>query len=176
MSSAYFRTDIDLEGDALIKSIVTDLPQIYYTMPYNWVERLWKYCLWVYVYPQQKPENGDSEQSIIFHDNQSELFSKFSIFLDYMFSDKVREGLFVDFKKKMDQGFEIITKSYFKPNAGTVEFKKLTFLEHYLLLVQEDPSIFNRKLFNHLYFFTHEGDKIVEKYRHRSYNFLGMFV
>jgi hypothetical protein len=161
------------EGDILILKIVGDLPDLYFTMPHNWVERLWKYCLWVWSDPPVRTDVSEKDQIMLDKDYNEKLFYKFNLFLDTM---STSEKLYPSFKEMMNQGFNIVTKSYFKPNAGSTVTKNITFLEHYILLVQVDPDIFYTILYHNLCKFTDNSEQIVSEYRSRSYRFLGVFV
>ena len=176
------RVEIDREGHQLIKDIMSKInqqfPTAYDTMPHNWVERLWRYCLLVWNRtPQFEPKEDHPDNKIFVKHRGFSFLYLFKIFLQKVDFDSISEQLSLDFIPQMNQGIEVVTKSWFRLNTGEVKKKRITYLEHYLLLIREQGnSILDRELLDLLIQYTVRGDEIMDRYRRETYQFLGTFV
>jgi hypothetical protein len=171
------RREIDIKGDALIEDLLPDeLPEMYAKMPYIWVERLWRYCLWVWVTPQEG-DKPDKENTILYEDSKEPLFHKFKLLLIKYEQGEFPLSIYPDFQHKMDTGFKVITKSWLKVSAGEVTHRQVTFLEHYLLILEENPDMeLDEELLNLLKKSTKNSKHIISIYRKNAYKFLGTMM
>lgn len=167
-------------GDQLVRDIISDIYQVFPTfydeMPHNWVEKLWKYCLLVWIKVPELKE-GDPDSEILAKHRTYSFYYLFKVFLQKIGKMSLPEDLCIDFQKQMNHGFEIVTKSWFRVSVGEVQKKTITFLEHYLLLIREKGNnILDQELLSLLVQFTKGGNEIMDKYRLETYRFLGTFV
>lgn len=178
------RVELDKQGHQLIKDIMADIhqqfPAAYDTMPHNWIERLWRYCILVWNrIPQFEPKEDHPDSKIFTEHRSFSFLYLFKVFLQ-QFDHKLvytNEKLFLDFVTQMNQGIEVMTKSWFRLNTGDVKKERITFLEHYLLMVREQGDrILDRELLDLLIQYTTKCNEIMGRYRLKSYQFLGTFV
>lgn len=178
------RDELDHRGIQLIKDALPDeLPELFERMPYNWVERLWKYCLTVWVNHQSDPvrldmdEDKRKEMTILWEDHREPLFHKFKLFLQYMRETSHPEEISMDFQNIMNEGFNVVTKSWFKVSAGETSVRQITFLEHYLLMLREKPEMEpDLELMELLTQFTRDSQTIISSHRQDSHKFLGILI
>ena len=182
------RSEHNQKGDRLIKDIMSkiyqEFPSVYNQMPYDWVERLWKYCLLVFTRPPPMeqsaavPSGDDDLDGKIFASQRKFSFMYlFKVFLEHFQGMSLPADICHNFRNQMNQGFEVVTKSWFHVSPGEVQKVRVTFLEHYLLLLREKGnSILDPELLTLLVQHTENGHEIMDKYHRESYHFLGNFV
>lgn len=122
-----------------------EFPEMFEKMPFPYVERVWRYCLWVHEYPQPEPSD-EGDQKIIWEDHHAVPFLKFKLLLQRKEIDKE------EFKK----GINLVVKSWFRIGAGDQKVKNFSFLEHYRNLCHERPPIFDEELHQLLAKYTEE--------------------
>lgn len=151
-----------------------DMPEFYDKMPYNEVEKFWKYLILLYTKGFLTSDISKEDIKIV-SGHLSRFSNIFDVFKQFLFLAKdLKPEEKKKFEKYFSEGIEIVTKSVFQFVPGEVKLEKISYLEHYLMMCKEDPNIISASLVKLLVEKTPGGLDILKQYQKKSYQFLAL--
>ena len=144
------------------------LPTFFEKMPFSKTENIFRLSL---LYNQGKevelkPSAGNDDDVEIVQDMMRR--EPFETFFEYLDESDLSE-----IESEFNEGFEIYVKSNFEIQTGSIKKIRRSYLEHYLLCVQERPEIFQKYCFELLKSLTYNSDSIIEEFRSKYHRLLG---